>query len=67
LPFHHGPKGLQYIADSTAWLLPSHVTNKQRLPNKYSVFDTIVVKADAKKVREIAEKLKSIFSILMRT
>ncbi|RTY88511.1 aminomethyl-transferring glycine dehydrogenase [Flavobacterium sp. GT3R68] len=56
---YHGPKGLQYIADKVH---ASAVTTTEAL-NKLGVyqtntafFDTIVVKADAAKVRAIAEK-----------
>ncbi len=56
---YHGPKGLKYIADKVH---ASAVTTADAL-NKIGVyqtntafFDTIVVKADAKKVREIAER-----------
>jgi len=56
---YHGPKGLEYIADKVH---ASAVTTAEAL-NKLGVyqtntafFDTIVVKADAKKVKAIAEK-----------
>jgi len=56
---YHGPKGLQYIADKVH---ASAVTTADAL-NKLGVyqtntafFDTILVKADAKKVKAIAEK-----------
>jgi glycine dehydrogenase len=56
---YHGPKGLEYIADKVH---ASAVTAADAL-NKLGVFqtntnffDTIVVKADAKKVKAIAEK-----------
>lgn len=56
---YHGPKGLRYIADKVH---ASAVTTADTL-NKLGVyqtntafFDTIVVKADAKKVKAIAEK-----------
>ena len=56
---YHGPKGLEYIADKVH---ASAVTTAEAL-NKIGVyqtntsfFDTIVVKADAKKVKAIAEK-----------
>lgn len=56
---YHGPKGLQYIANKVH---ASAVTTAEAL-NKLNVyqtntafFDTIVVKADAAKVRAIAEK-----------
>ncbi len=56
---YHGPKGLQYIADKVH---ASAVTTADAL-NKLGVyqtnsafFDTILVKADANKVKSIAEK-----------
>ncbi len=56
---YHGPKGLQYIADKVH---ASAVTTADAL-NKLAVyqtnsafFDTILVKADATKVKSIAEK-----------
>lgn len=56
---YHGPKGLKYIADKVH---ASAVTTAEAL-NKLGVyqtntafFDTIVVKADAQKVKAIAEK-----------
>ncbi|MFM7894676.1 MAG: glycine dehydrogenase, partial [Flavobacterium sp.] len=56
---YHGPKGLQYIADKVH---ASAVTTADAL-NKLGVyqtntafFDTILVKADAQKVKAIAEK-----------
>jgi len=56
---YHGPKGLEYIADKVH---ASAVTTAEAL-NKIGVyqtntsfFDTIVVKADAQKVKAIAEK-----------
>jgi len=56
---YHGPKGLKYIADKVH---ASAVTTAEAL-NKLGVyqtntafFDTIVVKADAKKVKAIAER-----------
>jgi len=56
---YHGPKGLEYIADKVH---ASAVTTAEAL-NKLGVyqtntafFDTIVVKADAKKVKAIAEQ-----------
>ncbi len=56
---YHGPKGLQYIANKVH---ASAVTTADAL-NKLGIyqtntafFDTISVKADAKKVKEIAEK-----------
>jgi len=56
---YHGPKGLEYIADKVH---ASAVTAAEAL-NKLGVyqtntafFDTIVVKADARKVRAIAEQ-----------
>lgn len=56
---YHGPKGLKYIADKVH---ASAVTTAEAL-NKIGVyqtntsfFDTIVVKADAQKVKAIAEK-----------
>ncbi|MBA9074789.1 glycine dehydrogenase [Flavobacterium gossypii] len=56
---YHGPKGLEYIADKVH---ASAVTTAEAL-NKIGItqtntsfFDTIVVKADAQKVKAIAEK-----------
>jgi glycine dehydrogenase len=58
---YHGPKGLQYIAEKVH---ASAVTTEEAL-NKLGVyqinsafFDTILVKANAQKVREVAEKNK---------
>ncbi|MFK7030688.1 aminomethyl-transferring glycine dehydrogenase [Flavobacterium oreochromis] len=56
---YHGPKGLQYIADKVH---ASAVTTSKALASlginqvNSSFFDTLLVKADANKVREIAEK-----------
>jgi glycine dehydrogenase len=56
---YHGPKGLQYIADKVH---ASAVTTSKALASlginqvNSAFFDTLLVKADAEKVRAIAEK-----------
>ncbi len=56
---YHGPKGLQYIANkvhSMAVTLEDALEKLGFYQTNTAFFDTIVIKADAKKVREIAEK-----------
>ncbi|TDE04473.1 aminomethyl-transferring glycine dehydrogenase [Flavobacterium hiemivividum] len=56
---YHGPKGLRYIANkvhSMAATLADALNKLGVQQTNTSFFDTIVVKADAKKVRAIAEK-----------
>lgn len=56
---YHGPKGLRYIADkvhSSAVTLADALNKLGVYQTNTAFFDTIVVKADAKKVRSIAEK-----------
>ncbi|HRE78245.1 MAG TPA: aminomethyl-transferring glycine dehydrogenase [Flavobacterium sp.] len=56
---YHGPKGLKYIADKVHGMAStlSDALNKLGVyQTNTAFFDTIVVKADAKKVRAIAEK-----------
>ncbi len=56
---YHGPKGLQYIADkvhSTAATLANELEKLGLYQTNTAYFDTIVIKTDAKKVKEIAEK-----------
>ena len=56
---YHGPKGLQFIAKkihSTAVTLKSELEKLGFEVNTKSFFDTISVKANAEKVKEIAEK-----------
>lgn len=56
---YHGPKGLRYIADkvhSSAVTLADALNKLGVYQTNTSFFDTIVVKADAKKVKAIAEK-----------
>lgn len=55
---YHGPKGLQYIADKvhTTAVTTAEALNKLGVYQTNSAFfDTILVKADAEKVRPIAE------------
>jgi glycine dehydrogenase len=56
---YHGPKGLQYIADkvhASAVTLANELEKLGFIPNQQSFFfDTIVIKTNAQKVREIAE------------
>jgi len=56
---YHGPKGLQYIADKVHGMASTLADALNKLgiyQTNTAFFDTIVVKANAKKVREIAEK-----------
>lgn len=56
---YHGPKGLQYIADKVHGMASTLADALNKLgvyQTNTAFFDTIVVKADAKKVREIAER-----------
>lgn len=56
---YHGPKGLQYIADkvhASAATLANALEKLGLQQTNTAFFDTIVVKADAKKVKEIAEQ-----------
>ena len=55
---YHGPKGLQYIADKVHGMASTLADALNKLgiyQTNTAYFDTIVVKADAKKVRTIAE------------
>jgi glycine dehydrogenase len=56
---YHGPKGLQYIANKVHTMAVTLEDALEKL-GYYQIntafFDTIVIKADAKKVKEIAEK-----------
>jgi glycine dehydrogenase len=56
---YHGPKGLQYIADkvhASAATLANALEKLGLQQTNTAFFDTIVVKADAKKVKTIAEQ-----------
>jgi len=56
---YHGPKGLQYIADkvhASAVTLADALNNIGVYQTNTSFFDTIAVKAEASKVKAIAEK-----------
>ncbi len=56
---YHGPKGLQYIANKVhamAVTLEDALENLGFYQTNTAFFDTIVIKADAEKVKEIAEK-----------
>ena len=56
---YHGPKGLQYIATKVHALTATLANELEKLglqQTNTAFFDTIVVKADAKKVRAIAEQ-----------
>ena len=56
---YHGPKGLQYIADkvhASAVTLAHELEKLGYYQTNTAFFDTIVIKADAKKVRAIAEQ-----------
>ena len=56
---YHGPKGLNYIADKVHGMASTLADALNKLgvyQTNTSFFDTIVVKADAKKVRAIAER-----------
>ncbi|WP_338408220.1 aminomethyl-transferring glycine dehydrogenase [uncultured Flavobacterium sp.] len=55
----HGPKGLQYIANKIHALTATLANELEKLglqQTNTAFFDTIVIKADAKKVRSIAEQ-----------
>ncbi len=55
----HGPKGLQYIANkvhNSAATLANELEKLGLYQTNTAFFDTIVIKTDAKKVREIAEQ-----------
>lgn len=55
----HGPKGLQYIANkvhNSAATLANKLEKLGLYQTNTAFFDTIVIKTDAKKVREIAEQ-----------
>ena len=56
---YHGPKGLTYIADKLHAMTATLANELEKLglyQSNTAYFDTIVIKADAKKVKEIAEK-----------
>ena len=56
---YHGPKGLQYIANkvhASAVTLANELEKLGLYQTNSAYFDTIVIKTDAKKVREIAEQ-----------
>ncbi len=56
---YHGPKGLQYIANkvhASAVTLANELEKLGLYQINTAYFDTIVIKTDAKKVREIAEQ-----------
>ncbi|MES2545423.1 MAG: aminomethyl-transferring glycine dehydrogenase [Bacteroidota bacterium] len=56
---YHGPKGLQYIADkvhATAVTTAEELNKLGLYQTNTSFFDTILVKADAQKVKAIAER-----------
>ena len=56
---YHGPKGLQYIADkvhNSASTLADALNKLDVYQTNAAFFDTILVKADANKVKAIAEK-----------
>ncbi|WP_158729245.1 MULTISPECIES: aminomethyl-transferring glycine dehydrogenase [unclassified Flavobacterium] len=55
---YHGPKGLQYIADkvhASAVTLANEIERLGLYQTNTSFFDTIVIKTDSQKIREIAE------------
>ena len=55
----HGPKGLEYIADkvhNSAATLANELEKLGLYQTNTAFFDTIVIKTNAKKVKEIAEK-----------
>ena len=55
----HGPKGLKYIADKVHYSATTLANELEKLglyQTNTAYFDTIVIKTDAKKVREIAEQ-----------
>jgi glycine dehydrogenase len=56
---YHGPKGLEYIAEKvhkSAVTLATALTTMGYEQTNTLYFDTIVIKADSKKIKEIAEK-----------
>ena len=56
---YHGPKGLEFIANkvhSTTATLANELEKLGLYQTNSAYFDTIVIKTDAKKVKEIAEK-----------
>ncbi|MGZ9674989.1 aminomethyl-transferring glycine dehydrogenase [Flavobacterium sp. GNP001] len=56
---YHGPKGLQYIANkvhASAATLANALTASGYTQNNTAFFDTILIKADAAKVKAVAEK-----------
>ena len=56
---YHGPKGLRYIADKVHSLTATLAIELEKLglqQTNTAFFDTIVIKADAKKVKAIAEQ-----------
>ena len=56
---YHGPKGLNYIADkvhATTATLANELEKLGLYQTNSAYFDTILIKTDAKKVKEIAEK-----------
>jgi len=56
---YHGPKGLTYIADKLHAMTATLANELEKLglyQSNSAYFDTIVIKSDAKKVKEIAEK-----------
>ena len=56
---YHGPKGLQYIANkvhASAATLANALTQSGYEQTNTAYFDTIVIKADSKKVKAIAEE-----------
>jgi glycine dehydrogenase len=56
---YHGPKGLQYIADKVHAATATLANELEKLglyQTNSAYFDTIVIKTDAKKVKQIAEK-----------
>ncbi len=58
---YHGPKGLEYIAEKvhkSAVSLANALTKMGYQQTNTHYFDTIVIKADSKKIKEIAEKHK---------
>ncbi|OUD36760.1 aminomethyl-transferring glycine dehydrogenase [Flavobacterium sp. FPG59] len=55
---YHGPKGLQYIADkvhASAVTLANEIEKLGLYQTNTSFFDTIVIKTNAQKIKEIAE------------
>jgi glycine dehydrogenase len=56
---YHGPKGLQYIANKVHALTATLANELEKLglqQTNTAFFDTIVIKADAKKVKAVAEQ-----------